>query len=464
MVFWQEQKYELAKECFERVISLDATSASAHLNLGNVYCQQQQLELAISAYQSALKIKPHYASAWHNLGLIYQSKKQLESAEIAFSRAIKEDKHSFTSYLELGKTWDFTNQTTKSKKLYQEALKRNPPQELQQQFVNLLKLAEIKLGEYHDYDLVHQNINQQLRQCIQSRSNHEQFNLFELLNLDIENELFLEIAKLKSQELTNNVTKIDFTYRQCNSHSKIRIGYVSPDFRDHAVGRLIHDVFRHHNREQFEVYGYYLIGIEGDICTEKIKQGCDVFRNLSDLSDQDAARQINRDGIDILIDLAGYTYGSNPAIFALQPAPVQISYLCYPGPIGADFIQYILADKWLIPDTHQNFYSDKVVYLPQGFIGSPTEVFDDSITKAKLGLPDSDFIFTCSNHYRKINPLVWQTWMEILQAVPDSVLWLKNCPIEVQKNFKQNAAKFDIASERLIFAPNIFLLLNILAP
>lgn len=452
MVFWQEAKYDLAKECFERVIDLDPTSASAQLNLGNVWRQQQQLDRAILAYQEAVKINPHYAPAWHNLGLIYQGKKQLKLAEIAFSRAIKEDKKYFISYLELGKIWDFTNQTSKSKKLYQEALKRNPSQQLQQQFANLLKLAEIKLGNQIDYDNLQQDLNRQLRQCIQEQSNHQQFNLFDLLNLDVENELFLEIAKLKSQEIINHVDKIDFTYRQHHTDDKIRIGYVSPDFRSHAVGRLIYDLFRHHNREQFEIYGYYLIGIEEDEYTKKIKQGCDVFRHINDLTYIEAARQINQDGIDILIDLAGYTYGSNPAIFALQPAPVQISYLGYSGTMGANFMQYILADKWLIPQSHQAFYSEKVVYLPQGFIGSPIEIAEAKISRSQLGLPESSFIFTCCNHYRKIDPPVFEAWMEILQAVPNSILWLRNCPEEVRQNFQHNAAKFNIAPERLIFA------------
>ncbi len=451
MVFWQEAKYELAKECFERVIDLDPTSASAQLNLGNVFRQQQQLDRAILAYQTAVKINPHYAPAWHNLGLIYQGKKQLTSAELAFSRAIKEDKRYFISYLELGKIWDFINQTSKSKKLYQEALKRNPAAELKQQFTNLLKLAEIKLGNQSNYDDFQQDINQQLRQCIQEQSNHQQFNLFDLLNLDVENELFLEIAKLKSQEIINHVDKIDFTYRQHRTDDKIRIGYVSPDFRSHAVGRLIYDLFRHHNREQFKIYGYYLIGIEEDEYTKKIKQGCDVFRHINDLTYTEAARQINQDGIDILIDLAGYTYGSNPAIFALQPAPVQISYLGYSGTMGADFMQYILADQWLIPESHQAFYSEKVIYLPQGFIGSPIEIAEAKTSRSQLGLPEDSFIFTCSNHYRKIDPPVFAAWMEILQAVPNSILWLRNLPEEVQQNFQQNAAKNNIAPERLIF-------------
>ncbi len=150
MVFWQSEKYELAKECFERVINLDRTSASAQLNLGNVWRQQQQLDRAILAYQTAVKINPHYAPAWHNLGVVYQDLKQLDLAESAFIRAIKADKQYFISYLELGKIWDITDRVANSKKLYQEALKRNPNNKLKQRLINLLKLAEIKLGNGSD--------------------------------------------------------------------------------------------------------------------------------------------------------------------------------------------------------------------------------------------------------------------------------------------------------------------------
>lgn len=158
------------------------------------------------------------------------------------------------------------------------------------------------------------------------------------------------------------------------------------------MGRSIHDLFPHHNRQQFEVYGYYLIGIEADKYTQKIEQGCDVFRKINDLTATEAARQINRDAIDILIDLAGYTYGSNPAILALQPAPVQISYLGYSGTMGADFIQYILADEWLIPASHQDFYAEKVLYLPHGFLGSSMTIPLAQISKSQFGLPEDSFI------------------------------------------------------------------------
>lgn len=174
LVYWQSAKYDLAKECFERVIDLDPTSASAQLNLGNVWQQKQQLERAILAYQQAVNIRPDYASAWHNLGLVYKNRKQLEAAEIAFGRAIKEDKQYFSAYLELGKIWDFTHQIGKSKQLYKEALKRNPPEDLQQQSIDLLKIAEIKLGDLADCDLYQrfqQDLNSQLR-CIQGDLDH----------------------------------------------------------------------------------------------------------------------------------------------------------------------------------------------------------------------------------------------------------------------------------------------------
>ena len=452
MVFWQESKYELAQECFEQVISLDNNSASAHLNLGNTYRKQEKTEQAIAAYQTAVKINSHYAPAWHNLGLIYQGKKQLELAELSFKRAIKEDKLYFISYLELGRIWYSSKRIIESKQLYQEALKRNPPEELQKQFTNLLELANIKLGNHENYNNFQVDINQQLRKYIQGEENHQQFELFDLLNLEIDNELFLDLAKLKSQEISQSVEQINFSDRQYHPQDKIKIGYISPDFCSRAVGRLIYDIFRHHDRSQFKVYGYYLVGIIEDEYTQKIKQNCDVFRCIQDLSPQEAAQQINQDGIDILVDLAGYTYGSNPAIFALQPAPVQISYLGYSGTMGAEFMQYILADKWLIPESHQKYYSEKVLYLPQGFVGSEIEISKTKKSKSQLGLPEASFIFTCTNHHRKINSSVWQSWMAILHRVPNSILWLRNCPQEVQHNLRQNAVELNVEPERLIFA------------
>jgi protein O-GlcNAc transferase len=455
LLFWQEEEYKQAQECFERVISLDQNSASAYLNLGNIFKQQQQPEKAIAAYEKSIDLQPQSASAWHNLGLTYTQSYELDRAESNFAKAIQADKQHLTSYYELARIWDFKGKISDSKKLYEQALKRNPQADLQVKLTDNLELAKIKLGDWQNYYAFQKQLNDRLHHCLKEEADFDSFTVFELINLEIDNQIFLETAKKQSNKISQAIKKIDFKYRDQSGKDKIRIGYVSPDFRSHAVGRLIYGLFQYHDRDKFEVYGYSLLNFE-DEYTQKIKQGCDVFRQLQDLSDGEAAEQINRDGIDILVDLAGYTFGNKAGIFALQPAPIQVSYLGYPSTMGADFIQYILADRWLIPEDCQINYSEKVIYLPQGFIGSEIEIAQSEITKSELGLPEDSFIFSCSNNHKKIDTQVFQTWMEILQAVPNSILWLSNCPEEAINNFKQNAVNYDIAPERLIFSSETF--------
>jgi protein O-GlcNAc transferase len=212
-----------------------------------------------------------------------------------------------------------------------------------------LELTKIKLGDWGNYDNFQQQLNERLASCLKEETDFESFTGFELIGLEIDNQILLETARRQSQKLDLVTEKIKFDRRDRTEKSKIRIGYISPDFRSHAVGRLIYDIFQYHDREKFEIYGYHLLKIE-DEYTQKIQQGCDVFRQLQDLSDLEAAEQIDRDSIDILVDLSGYTYGNKAGILALQPAPIQISYLGYPSTMGADFIQYIFAEKWLIPE------------------------------------------------------------------------------------------------------------------
>ena len=213
-------------------------------------------------------------------------------------------------------------------------------------------------------------------------------------------------------------------------------------------------MFQYHQRPEFEVFAYSLVPAE-DEWTQSIRQGCDHFVDLSCQSPLAAAQRIQADGIHILIDLAGYTTHACTEIFALQPAPIQVQYLGYPGTMGADFIQYIVADEWLIPPERATDYSEQVVYLPQGWVAAPMEIAQPS-SRTEYGLPEAGIVFCCFNRAYKIDPQVFQVWMRILQQVPDSVLWLADggVPVVAQR-LRQRAVDAGVAPERLIFAPNL---------
>ncbi|WP_051319573.1 MULTISPECIES: hypothetical protein [Planktothrix] len=315
--------------------------------------------------------------------------------------------------------------------------------------------VKVNLCDWENYDHFVQDLINSTTQYIQEDKKGFTLAPFQLNALPIPPELSLAVAQKHAIGIEKSIAekKPQFIYSQ--KTDKLRVGYVSPDFYSHAVGRLIYQIFENHNREEFEIFGYNLLNVNDEI-TETIRIGCDEFRDFSQLSPLEAAEQINRDGIDILIDLAGYTGYGKPQIFAYQPAPIQASFLGYPNTMGANFIQYLLTDQWIVPPELAQYYSEEILYLPDQFIASEMEISSQPLTRAEFGLPEDSFVFCCFNRHFKITPDLFAVWMGILQQVEGSVLWLSEPTTEeVINNLHKKAAASGVAPERLIFAPKI---------
>jgi protein O-GlcNAc transferase len=236
---------------------------------------------------------------------------------------------------------------------------------------------------------------------------------------------------------------------------RIRIGYVSPDFRDHSVGYLSKPIYRLHDRSRFEIHCYSLRNAPEDATQKDIAAACDHWHDLSVSDSVSAARRIHADKIDILIDMAGYTRDANLEIFAFRPAPIQAHFLGYPGTLGADFLDYVIADQVVCPETYKPYVSEKPMLLPNTYCpydtGTPNGL--TAIKRIDIGLPESGFVFCCFNAGYKIEPTVFELWLNLLQQAPDSVLWLVSQHQAERNNLKRQAERHGIAPERLVFAP-----------
>ena len=237
---------------------------------------------------------------------------------------------------------------------------------------------------------------------------------------------------------------------------RIRVGYFSADFRKHAVMYLIKGLFKLHNKDKFDVYIYSLNSKEDEL-TEELKKSINVFRNLSDISDENAALIAQGDSLDIAIDLMGYTKSTRLSIFSLRVAPIQISYLGYPGSTGADCIDYLIADKVIIPDEFRKFYSEKVIYMPNSYQcnDSSRKTSEKKYSKNELGLPENAFVFACFNANNKITSVEFEIWMNILKKIKNSVLWLYKSNNYSVINLKKEAEKRGVESSRIIFADRV---------
>jgi predicted O-linked N-acetylglucosamine transferase (SPINDLY family) len=235
---------------------------------------------------------------------------------------------------------------------------------------------------------------------------------------------------------------------------RLRIGYVSSDLRDHAVGYLMAELFEVHDRSKVEVFAYYCGIPGGDGLQTRIKASAENWRNIRDLDDAAAAQTIVDDEIDILVDVNGHTRDSRTAIFARRPAPIQVNWLGFPGTMGTPYHHYIIGDHWITPPEGELYYSETVVRLPCYQPNDRKRVVDpERPSRAQCGLPDAAFVFCCFNGAQKITRFTFERWLKILTAAPGSVLWLLESTPATHERLAAFAEAHGIARERLVFAP-----------
>jgi predicted O-linked N-acetylglucosamine transferase (SPINDLY family) len=245
-------------------------------------------------------------------------------------------------------------------------------------------------------------------------------------------------------------SKIDLAGR------RLRIGYVSSDLRDHAVGYLMAELFEVHDREAVEVFAYYCGIPREDGLKARTRAAVEHWRDIRELSDEAAAQLIADDGIDILVDVNGHTRDARTAVFARRPAPIQVNWLGFPGTMASPYHHYIIGDDWVTPEGSELYYSEKVVRLPCYQPNDRRRIVDPSRpTRAQAGLPENAFVFCCFNGSQKITRVTFLRWLRILAAVPDSVLWLLESAPTTHERLRDAAEAHGVARERLIFAPKM---------
>ncbi|MFA6178396.1 MAG: hypothetical protein WC696_02165 [Candidatus Methylopumilus sp.] len=239
------------------------------------------------------------------------------------------------------------------------------------------------------------------------------------------------------------------------SSKRIRVGYMSPDYRQHPTAVLSKKIFEYHNHQTIEIYAYATFGSAiDDHYREKIQSYCDKFRDVESMGVVELADLIYRDQIDILIDLAGYTTYARPEVFALRPAPLQLSYLGFVHTLGAEYMDYALADHVVVPDHALGDWQESLIRLPDCLYVYDTDISNQptSLTRSSMGLPEHAIVFCVFNGNFKIDPAIFSVWMGILKSVPDSVLWLIAHASEAKEYLVAEAQKLGVTADRLIFA------------
>jgi protein O-GlcNAc transferase len=265
----------------------------------------------------------------------------------------------------------------------------------------------------------------------------------------------LVFAQLRAKELPSAVNPLwqGETYR----HDKIRVAYLSTDYRDHVLSSAIVGCLEHHDKTRFETTAISLGPDDGSEMRRRVEAAFSSFIDVQAMSDAEVAKTLRERETDIAIDQNGYSGNGRPGILSRRPAPVQVNYLAYPGTMGVPFIDYIIADRLMIPDRNRMFYTEQVVYLPYTYLPTDNKrpIAEVTPSRAEAGLPETGFIFVCNNNAHKIGPEMFDIWMRLLLAVESSVLWLKTLSPSTMINLRREAKSRGISAERLVFAPEV---------
>lgn len=431
----------------EEIIARRPDAAMPHFVLGNLLKELHRPGKAMAAYRRALELEPDFAAAHTNLGNLLQGEGAYEEAIGAYGRAIAIRPDLAEAHVGMGAALDSLGRIVEAMESFRAAVALDP------KLVGIRVWLEHKRRIVCDWDdFAAQDI--ELRRLVQASP--EGVHPFAILSMATTPAEQLHVARALAKSFP--VTRRDYARsKQPLDSRKLRIGYLSADFCRHATALLAIELFERHDRSRFEIIAYSHGPEDRSELGARLRAAFDRFVDLCSLTDSEAADLIHADGIDILVELKGYTKGARTGISALRPAPVQVSFLGFPGTMGADFIDYVIADPFVLPMDHQAAFSEKIVHLSHCYQPNDTRrlIADLTPTRAQCGLPEQGFVFCTFNNSYKITPVFFDIWMRLLRDVPGSVLWLLDTSEIAEKNLAKEAERRGIDPRRLVFAQRL---------
>ncbi len=467
-----------ALESFERAIAIKPNYAEALNNRGNALSKLKQPAEALASFDQAIAVKPDYAEAINNRGTVLLTLKRNTEALASFNHAIAIRPDSADALNNLGNALMELHRPDQALAAFERAIHIKPDY-AEAHYNRGLTLAELKrtedaLASYEkalalrpDYAfLFGRKLHTQLQLCdwdhlpgqlerlqlaiTEGRKVSPPFSTLGVIDSPV---LHLKAAKIYTDAKYAG-PQLPAYFDNSRSEGKIRVAYYSSDFYSHATSYLMAELLESHDKNRFEVYAFSFGPNQKDPMRHRIAAACDEFLDVSHLSDHEVAMLSRARGIDIAVDLKGFTKDSRTGIFEKRCAPLQVNYLGYPGTMAAPWIDYIIADRTLIPEDCQRHYTEKVVYLPHSYQpnDSRRQISDKVFTRLEAGLPDSGFVFCCFNNNYKILPATFDGWMRLLRAIDGSVLWLLEDNPAAAQHLRKEAALRSVHPDRLVFA------------
>jgi predicted O-linked N-acetylglucosamine transferase (SPINDLY family)/regulator of sirC expression with transglutaminase-like and TPR domain len=471
-------RYQAAVASFDKAIQLRPDYAEAYFNRGNVLQVLRQHDAALQSYEKAIRLNPDNADLHHNRASALYALQQYQAALLSFDKAVLLKPDCAEACCNRGNTLYVLQQYQAALENYDKALLLRP--------------------DYADAYYNRGNTLLDLKQCPAALASYDKALL---LKPDYE---YLRGMRLFIRRLLCDWNNIESECRQLEAHigrglkvaqpfamlaltgspaaqkqaaqiymrdafparssaaaiprrpkrDRVRIGYFSADYYNHAMSYLMAELYERHDRSRFEILGFSIGPEKMDEMRRRVSAAMDHFLDLRSRPDREVAELCRKLEVDIAVDLNGFTKHNRAGIFAGRAAPIQVSYLGYPGTMGADFMDYLIADPTLIPEASQTHYSEKIVYLPDSYQVNDSQrpISAKPCERASEGLPESAFVFCCFNNAYKISPSVFDIWMRVLGRVEGSVLWLFEDNPWAVDSLRNEAARRGIAPQRLVFA------------
>jgi protein O-GlcNAc transferase len=481
VVLLELKRPEEALESYEGAIALNPAFSEAHFYRGNVLRALQRNEEALLAYDTAIALGRDDAVALNNRGAALRDLGRFEEALANYEEAISLNPGFAEAFNNRGVLLHELKHPKEALADYNSAIALKPDylvaiynRALVLSDLNRFPEAIADCEAALAIDSTHAQANGLLTYCCLQTCDwrcldRQTQNITALLTTGVSSVRPLTYLAISNSEESNLLSARVWVAHHCPPnanpirhgrpyrHGRIRLAYLSSDLREHAVASLITGVFEHHDKNRFETVAFSTGPDDGSEARARIVSTFDRFVDVQAMNDAEVARQMHDMEIDIAIDLNGHTRGSRTGILAFRPAPIQVNYLGYPGTTGTDYVDYIVADRFVIPETRKRYYSEKVVYLSNTYQSNDRKrrVADRLFTPTEVGLPDTGFVFCSFNNSYKIMPDVFNVWMRLLRRVDDSVLWLLGDNQHAAENLCREAEAQGISAERLVFAPRM---------
>lgn len=478
VILQQEKNYKESLFNYHKVLELDSKNIDAKFNIGNILIDTNKHSDAIFYFECVVEVQPNSDDAINNLGFLHLEMGNFEKAIEYLKTTISINPNNFSAFNSLGKACGILFRHAEALEFFEKTISLNP--DCAEAHANRgLLLTELKrfeeaLTSYNkalelrpDYEyLFGHQLSAKMHICewLDFQANFENLSArinegkkyspsFPVLALSDS----LPVQRKCSETWVNGKYPFNAFLGPIQKYSrknKIRVGYYSADFHNHATAYLMAELFEQHNRTSFEIIAFSFGPDSKDEMRQRLTKAFDQFLDVRLKSDKEIALLSRKMGIEIAVDLKGFTQNDRTGIFSFRAAPIQVNYIGYPGTLAAEYIDYIVADKTLIPTESQQHYAEKIIYLPNSYQVNDRnrKVADKVFTKEEMGLPNEGFVFCCFNNNYKITPQTFNGWIKILKAVEGSVLWLLEDNPIAKANLRKEAQARGLNPDRLIFA------------